>query len=133
MISKRSETNLQHFEKLLNGSDMGDYFAAEFLALQRAMDTLKRSNGRPIRYAEWFKDAVEFVDNLEAGIGCKYRDLSPSLYALEKRGLIKVTGDQEKLFSAEDDVWVQITPKGYLANKNEWWTEEDYLDLEFNK
>ena len=131
MIPHPTESNLEHFERI-SQVDMGNYFAAEFLAVHRAIDTLKRSDGKPMRYADWMRDAVGFVENLEAGIGVKYRDLSIGLEAIAERGLVKVSGDLNKLFSLADDCWVQITPKGYLATHKEWWTEEDYLHVKMN-
>lgn len=132
MIPHLAESDWQHFERILD-SEMGNYFAAEFLAVHRAIDTLKRGDGKPMRYSDWMRDAVVFVENLQCGIGTKYRDLAIGLDAIEKRGLIKVTGDLNNLFGPQDDVLVQITPKGYLATPREWWTEEDYQSIVMEK
>lgn len=121
MIQEPNETAWQHYQAIdKEARGMQHYLCAEFVALHRAMQTLKQSNGKPIPFGDWVTDAVEFPANMNSGIYCKYRDFIPSLFGLQDSGCLKIVGDLD----TEKDwnkITVQITPKGFLATPQEWW------------
>lgn len=123
MIQNSNETAWEHYQALnKDGSGMEHYICAEFVAMHRAMQTLKQSNGTPISFRVWVSDAVEFVENMKAGISCKYRDFVPVLLNLEKLGCLRIVGDLDEDWN---EITVQITPKGFLATPQEWWQNCD--------
>lgn len=108
-------------------SGMGSYLQAEVVAVYRAVDILKALGpGETMTVRDWANKAVEFANQFP-NIGCKYRDVMPLLFRLQDYGLVKFTGSPDNPETNED--WdrtsVRITAKGFLAERREYFTEEE--------
>jgi hypothetical protein len=122
-----SKTPWQLFQEIgTDPSGLGDYVQAEFIAVFRAIDSLKRlPYDRTMTFLDWATDAIEFANRFPR-IGAKYREAAPLLMALEDYGLVEFGGEGDlNEFNDWSKVTVRITAKGFLAQPSEYFVKKE--------
>lgn len=113
-----------HLADDVDGSGMGHYLAAELVACHRLVEILKNQFPEPISFQSLVTQAIEFA-NAFPGIGAKYRDFIPRVFALADHGVLAFDGGIPDLDSTDwNTINLRITAKGYLATPREWFKDK---------
>lgn len=113
-----------HLADDVDSHGMGHYLAAELVACHRLVEILKNQFPEPISLDSVVQQAVEFA-NAFPGIGAKYRDFLPRVFALADHGVIAFEGGIPDLDRQDwKTIQLRITAKGYLASPKEWFKDK---------
>lgn len=119
-----------HLADDVDGHGMGHYLAAELVAVHRLVEILKNQFPEPISFDSLVTQAIEFA-NAFPGIGAKYRDFIPRVFALADHGVIAFDGGIPDLDRTDwKAITLRITAKGYLATPKEWFKDKRQQEKE---